>query len=296
MAGTRRRSADAEGGRPEGSVLLVPREQLRAEIDARLDLGQELRNREIGKLSEFEAARSDYYSWNEYNTELLKRRFTTAEIAEEYSEYLGIAYSYDSLPEKIADFREDVADRLRRLTSIRDRLELIDESEAVRRQETPPDEVRAAKGRTPESIFVVHGHDGEAKLAVQGFLRQITEVPAVILHDEPNLGRTLMEKFEQVGSASGFAVAILTADDEGRAKGTEELRTRGRQNVVFEFGFFVGYLGRSHTVVLYEEGVELPSDLDGLVYIPYDSAGSWKIKLAQELKAANVAIDLNKAL
>jgi predicted nucleotide-binding protein len=118
----------------------------------------------------------------------------------------------------------------------------------------------------------------------------------VILHDQASRGRTLIEKFEEVGSASGFAVAILTADDEGRAKGEEDLHPRGRQNVVFEFGFFVGYLGRAHTVVLYEHGVELPSDLDGLVYIPYDAAGSWKMQLAKELNAAGVDVDLNKAL
>jgi predicted nucleotide-binding protein len=88
----------------------------------------------------------------------------------------------------------------------------------------------------------------------------------------------------------------MTADDEGRAKGVTELRRRGRQNVVFEFGFFVGLLGRRRAVVLYEDGVELPSDLEGLVYIPYDARGSWTMLLAKEPKAAGVEVDLNKAL
>jgi predicted nucleotide-binding protein len=99
-----------------------------------------------------------------------------------------------------------------------------------------------------------------------------------------------------VGSSSGFAVALLTADDEGRARGDEELKLRGRQNVVFEFGFFVGLIGRAHTVLLYEEGVELPSDLEGLVYVPYDSGGAWRMRLAKELKGAGVDVDLNKAV
>lgn len=296
MPGTRRRQVDDASTNNERTVLLVPRAQLDEEIDERLKLGQGLYETEIESLADLEAARSDYYTWSEYNVELLKRRFTTSEVADEYSAFLGIAYSYDSLPEKIADYREEVGEKLRRLTSIRDRLALIDESESVRRQGARPEEVRAARGQTPESIFVVHGHDSEAKLGVQGFLRQITDVPAIILHDEPNRGRTLLEKFEEVGSASGFAVAILTSDDEGRAKDAEALLPRGRQNVVFEFGFFVGYLGRSHTVVLYEAGVELPSDLSGLVYIEYDAAGSWKMQLAKELKAVGVEVDLNKAL
>lgn len=66
--------------------------------------------------------------------------------------------------------------------------------------------------------------------------------------------------------------------------------------MVFEFGYFVGFLGRAHTVVLYDEGVELPSDLEGLIYVPYDASGAWKMLIAKELKAAGVDVDLNKAV
>ena len=254
-----RQSSGGTDGRTEHPLLLVPREQLRAELDDRVALGEQIRQMEISDLEQLEAARSDFYSWNDYNEELLKRRFTTPEIAEEYTYWGGGVFGgYDSLAQKAEDFRDDVDGKLRKLTSLRDRLGLIDEAATVRRREASPAGAPSAKEGTPESIFIVHGHDGEAKLAVHGFIREVTNVQAVILHEEPNQGRTLIEKFEQVGSGSGFAVAVLTADDEGRAKGVSDVNPRGRQNVVFEFGFFVGLLGRSRTVVLYEEGVESP--------------------------------------
>ena len=70
----------------------------------------------------------------------------------------------------------------------------------------------------------------------------------------------------------------------------------GARNVVFEFGYFVGVLGRPHVAVLYEEGVELPSDVQGLVYIHYDSRGAWKLPLAKELKAAGISVDAEKMI
>jgi predicted nucleotide-binding protein len=71
---------------------------------------------------------------------------------------------------------------------------------------------------------------------------------------------------------------------------------RARQNVVLELGFFVGALGQAHVAVLYESGVTKPSGIDGLVYIPYDDQGAWKLPLARELKAAGVGVDANRLL
>jgi Predicted nucleotide-binding protein containing TIR -like domain len=69
---------------------------------------------------------------------------------------------------------------------------------------------------------------------------------------------------------------------------------RARQNVVFELGFFVGKLGRERVTVLYESGVERPSDIDGLAYIALDEAGGWKLQLIREMRAAGMDIDLNR--
>jgi len=75
------------------------------------------------------------------------------------------------------------------------------------------------------------------------------------------------------------------------AKIIENAKPRARQNVIFEFGYFIGLLGRSNVRALYQEGVELPSDIHGMLYIPFDNKGIWKKKLAKEIDAAGIKID-----
>jgi len=140
-------------------------------------------------------------------------------------------------------------------------------------------------------IFIVHGHNEANKFELSAFLQALTSRAPVILHQQPNRGRVLIEKFEQNAARAGYAVVILSADDEGRGRDGEQLFPRGRQNVVFEMGFFFGALGRQRVAVLYEEGVELPSDVAGLVYIPLDRSGAWKTALARELKDAGIPVD-----
>jgi hypothetical protein len=113
----------------------------------------------------------------------------------------------------------------------------------------------------------------------------------IVLHEQANKGRTILEKFEDHAAGSSFAVVLLTADDEGGVRTTDNRHLRGRQNVIFELGFFFGKLGRRRVAVLLEENVEKPSDIAGLVYITLDSAGAWKQKLAQELEAADIKVD-----
>ena len=76
-------------------------------------------------------------------------------------------------------------------------------------------------------------------------------------------GRTIIEKFENYSNVD-FAVAIWTADDIGKAKNEEHLKDRARQNVIFETGFFIGKIGRQNVIVLYETGVEIPTDYSGV--------------------------------
>jgi predicted nucleotide-binding protein len=141
-------------------------------------------------------------------------------------------------------------------------------------------------------VFVVHGHDGEAKESVARFLEKLELVP-IILHEQPNQGRTLIEKFETSSSGVAFAVVLLTPDDLGRAANCPpELHPRARQNVILELGYFVGRLSRMRVCALYKGGVELPSDFQGVVYIELDSAGAWRTKLAQEFVAAKLPIQL----
>jgi predicted nucleotide-binding protein len=159
------------------------------------------------------------------------------------------------------------------------------------------DDVASGPVRDASSpIFLVHGHAEDRLHAVARFIEQISEHKVVILHEQPNQGRTLIEKFEHNAAQAAHAVVLLTADDCGRSKAADpsEEQPRGRQNVVLELGFFIGKLGREHVTVLLDPEVEEPSDLRGLVYIPLDPAGTWKLDLAQELKADDIQIDMNR--
>jgi predicted nucleotide-binding protein len=140
-------------------------------------------------------------------------------------------------------------------------------------------------------VFIVHGHDEAGKHAVARLLNELLGVQPVILHEQANEGRLLLEKFERSAAASGYAVVLLTSDDLGRAKSVEAEQPRGRQNVIFEMGFFAGALGRARMSVLYDPGVEMPSDLGGLVYIERDKTGAWQTALARELDAVGFAVD-----
>jgi len=142
-------------------------------------------------------------------------------------------------------------------------------------------------------VFVVHGHDNEAKEMTARFLEKIGLKP-IILHEQPSSGRTIIEKFEMYSDDVAFAIILLTPDDVGGTKGDSSNQSpRARQNVILELGYFMGRLGRTRVCALHKEGVELPSDYQGVVYIPMDSAGAWKAKVAQELSQSKLSIDLN---
>jgi len=134
-------------------------------------------------------------------------------------------------------------------------------------------------------VFVVHGRDEAAKESVARFLARLGLEP-IILHEQASSGRTIIEKFE-VYADVGFAVVLLTPDDVGGLAGSAaDLKPRARQNVIMELGYFIGKLSRRRVCALYKNGVEIPSDYQGVIYVELDSAGAWRTKLAQELVEA----------
>ena len=142
--------------------------------------------------------------------------------------------------------------------------------------------------------FVVHGHDDLMKVSVARFIEQLQLEP-IVLHEQPNSGRTIIEKFIDYSDV-GYAVVLLSGDDRGgvAAEAVESYRLRARQNVIFELGFFIGKLGRSRVVALHREGVEIPSDYTGVLFVPFDSSGIWQLQVAREMRAVGLKVDLNK--
>lgn len=138
-------------------------------------------------------------------------------------------------------------------------------------------------------IFIVHGRDEAMKLTVKDFIKDAGLDP-VILHEQLDAGQTVIEKFLNSSKEVGFAIVLFSPDDEGKLKNCDaELQGRARQNVILEYGFFVGVLGRENTFALVKKDVELPNDMSGLIYNQYE--GDWKITLLKVLRSKGYDID-----
>ena len=145
-----------------------------------------------------------------------------------------------------------------------------------------------------DRVFIVHGHDDVMKLAVARAITDLGLKP-IILHEQPNAGKTIIEKFER-DSDVGFAVASLSPDDMAYASAAEPntAKPRARQNVVLELGYFVGSIGRDRVMALKRgNDLQVPSDFNGVVYTQYDDAGNWKFEPVRELKVAGYNVDAN---
>jgi predicted nucleotide-binding protein len=154
-----------------------------------------------------------------------------------------------------------------------------------------------ASRATSNEVFIVHGRAEGPRESVARLVERLGVKP-IILHEQASEGRTIIEKIERL-SGVGYAVVLLTGDDRGGLNGADPVgyQPRARQNVVLELGYFLGKLGRRHLCVLHEPGVEIPSDYDGVVYVPLDPGGAWRVLLAKEMKAtAFKDINLNRAM
>jgi predicted nucleotide-binding protein len=146
-------------------------------------------------------------------------------------------------------------------------------------------------GPRSNRVFVVHGHDREMKQAVARTLERLG-LEAVILHERPNRGQTLIEKIERYSDVD-FAVVLLSPDDTGyaTAEGPNAAKPRARQNVILELGYFAGKLGRESVVALHRGSIEFPSDYDGVLYTPYDGdSGAWRSELVAELRESGYGV------
>ncbi len=140
-----------------------------------------------------------------------------------------------------------------------------------------------------KEVFIVHGHNDELKEAVARLIEK-QGITAIILNELPNMGRTIIEKIED-NSDVGAAVCLFTADDTGKSVSDSNDSLRARQNVVFEAGYFIGKLSRKRVITIVQKGIEIPSDLQGIVYTP---TNNWRIELIKELDAIGYEIDFSK--
>jgi predicted nucleotide-binding protein len=156
-------------------------------------------------------------------------------------------------------------------------------------------ELPLSSEKTANKVFVVHGHDESMLHQVMRLLSDLG-LEGIVLREQANKGKAIFEKLEYYSNVN-FAVILMTADDMGSSNieaSESSYNHRARQNVIMELGFFVGKLQRANVCVLKESGVEAPSDILGIVYVPIDPASAWRLTLGKELREAGFKIDLNK--
>lgn len=161
----------------------------------------------------------------------------------------------------------------------------------------PKNGSNAVQAASPRDVFVVYGHDTKARTELEAMLRRWGLNP-LILDQLTSGGQTIIEKLESAAGSAQFAVVLATPDDEGhRANHGEEKAFRARQNVVLELGMMLTKLGRDRVAILLAQQVnmERPSDIQGLIYIPFkDSVNEAALQLAKEIDAKGIPIDLKR--
>jgi len=267
------------------TFLEKPKEVFQQELEERVAKGNELMQKQIGTSDQYYQLSKDFNDWDDYNEELLKRSFnkTQNEYFQDYNDcamMLGIddvlyRRDTDSPTYKLYHLRKTIDLKTTVLSQLIVKLPLIAQDKSLSLKPTQE------MGKS-NKCFIIHGHNETKKLELARFLEVELKIETTILHEKPNIGRTIIEKFEDY-SGVDFAVALWTADDEGKSKMESDLTDRARQNVIFETGYFIGKLGRKRVIVLYENSIEIPSDYLGVIFIRI--ADNWKNDLRREILA-----------
>lgn len=274
-------------------TLRVSREEAKEKITEQRRMGQQILLSLSGTgpvtaqrlLQIVDGAKRDLEKWAKYTIDLLEVLFEDMAVGRQF----GNDWIHLSDGNRLREVIKWIEHRINRLDSILERIDLFPTGE---------EKGKAIKLSAPiktfnRNIFIVHGHDNEAKLEVARFLEKLNCHP-IILHEQADRGRTIIEKFEAHSDVS-FAVVLLTPDDVGHPQNEpSQAKSRARQNVVLELGFFIGKLGRSNVCPLMKGEIEVPSDYHGVVYKRMDSSGAWQFDLAKELREAGIAVDMNK--
>lgn len=148
-----------------------------------------------------------------------------------------------------------------------------------------------------KKVFVVYGHDTNARTQLEAMLRR-WDLEPLILDQLISSGQTIIEKLEEYTRQANFGIVLATPDDIGYSKNDEAKKQyRVRQNVVLELGMLLASLGREKVAILLSqaEQMEKPSDIDGLLYISFkDNVEEAKLSLAKEMQSNGYVLDIAK--
>lgn len=275
--------------------LTIPKEQLKVELEHRINIGKELHLRSIQTQQELAEVKDDFNDWDDYNLEYLKYCFNI-EYNEYRKTYNGPSMAFASLDglsspaEQIIELKDNIKKKVKNLSQLLNKANLLKISTAVNEQ-VKPNQIKQELDTS--KVFIVHGHDSEAETKTIRFVEKLG-LEAIVLHEQASSSRTIIEKIEDYSNV-GFGIVLYTACDVGaKASPDPDLQDRARQNVVFEHGFLIGKIGREKVCPIVKGNIETPNDISGVVYTQMDEGGAWQYKVANEMKAIGYNIDLNK--
>ena len=273
------------------SLLLTTISNFKSKLDKRISLGLVLIERIDKKQEAFEVLNKKMNTWDDYNKEFLKQAFDDPNN-EYWESYINAGYTHfgDIKSEVKGDFyltlRGLIQDKLDDLNNLNNKAELI---KSIDKTESKTKSQELSK----EEVFIVHGHDEEAKAKTARFIQKLGFKP-IILHEQASSGKTIIEKIESYSNV-GFGIVLYTPCDVGSVKRASlELKKRARQNVVFEHGFLIGKIGRKNVCALVKGDIETPNDISGVVYITMDNGEGWEFQIAKEMKKSGYTVDMNK--
>lgn len=269
--------------------ILIPVNEAEQKLKERILKGKELLELSITNALQLDEAKKEYRKWNDYNFEYIRRIFSTDEEAEKYNKPVRYVFGMNpSFSEKVNNFRDDIKEKIHRLDSIVERLELI--SLNISQNIIQVEEIRVLN----KKVFIVHGRDELAKTSLETLLHEMG-LETIVLHRQADEGQTIIEKFEK-HSDVGYAFILLTPDEiayfayeDSLPDNERQKEKRARPNVIFEFGYFVGRLGRNKVCCVYTGDVSLPSDVSGMIYKKYTvSVEDVAYSITKDLKAVGI--------
>lgn len=235
---------------------------------------------------------SDSREFEQLRHELLSNQEIASKLPAWLKQYRSLDAFWGFIKPKFATYAERRTYLSEQFTSLLDTLEFGETIEGSSPLSSHSSKTSPAPiTRNKRKVFIVHGHDNEAKQEVSRFIEKLG-LEAIILHEQASSGMTIIEKIERYSNEADFALVLYTACDLGRGvhESTMPPKNRARQNVVFEHGYFMAKLGRENVCALVKEDIETPNDISGVVYVTLDAFGAWKNEVSKELTACGYTL------
>lgn len=263
-------------------------------LDERIQLGEELYNRQVHTSADLKKNKDDYYTWNNFNSDYLRKAFNKEhnEYRKNYDEadsfFFGSQGLRNSPMQDLKSLKDKVSHKIITLKKIRTKTETMKTS-VLKSGVFKKHEMNNHRMQ----IFIVPGQDVVARDKTTHFIESIG-FEAIILEEQAFSNQTLLEKIEAFPDAKFGIVLYTPTPTEEKQLANENTKLKAQPNKIFEHGFLMGKIGKSNVCALVKESIEMPNDISGAVYISMDKTDLWCYTLAREMKKAGYAINMKK--